>query len=101
MKMEAVIDWLANLTLRSLPPDRQTEQVLSADDVLRATVILNTEECSLLKMHDFEGHTMKNLERMTGLPCGMLEQKIAAMRGRLLRLIRKQGADARSAAAEE
>ncbi len=88
MTMASIIDWLGRLKCGSQSPELQSEQVIRVEDVLRATVVLNTKECRLLKLHDIEGRSLEHLEAMTGMSPASLRQQLQETRNRFLRMLK-------------
>ncbi len=87
MRVERVIDWLGQLSGGTLPADLRSERVMRVDSVLRATIILNTNECALVRLHDIEGRSVQNLQSITGLSGAIIRQKVVETRTRLSRIL--------------
>lgn len=87
MRVERVIDWLGQLSGGTLPADLRTERVMRVDSILRATIILNTNECALVRLHDIEGRSVQNLQSITGLSPAVIRQKVVETRTRLTRIL--------------
>jgi hypothetical protein len=87
MTVERVIDWLGRLSGGTLPADLRSERVMRVDSVLRATIILNTNACALVRLHDIEGRSLQNLQTITGLSPAIIRQNVVQTRIRLSRML--------------
>ncbi len=67
--------------------------MMQLDVILRAMKLLDTEQCTLLALHDIEGYKLAELQSLTGLPIGTLKSQLHRTRVKLGRLLRR---DARS-----
>lgn len=78
---------------RHWQPDEQVDRMMQLDVILRAMKLLDTEQCTLLALHDIEGYKLAELKSLTGLPIGTLKSQLHRTRVKLGRLLRR---DARS-----
>ena len=60
----------------------QTEQVIRGDQLLHATKLLEQEEFAVLRMHDIEGRSLNELQKLIGLPLEAIEAQIDELRSR-------------------
>jgi len=87
MTVGGIIDWLGGLNRRQLPAEIKSESLLRIENVLRASVILKTRECSLFRLHEIDGHSVYNLHKVTGLPQQAIDKNIVDTRVRLTKLL--------------
>lgn len=101
MTLGGIIDWLGTLHTPQLPPELYSERLMRFDSVLRASVILKTKECSLLRLHEIDGHSVENLHTVTGLPSQLIQQKISVTRTRLTKMLDPEPCSKDPASSEE
>jgi RNA polymerase sigma-70 factor (ECF subfamily) len=68
-------------------PDEQLDQDIRADRILKAMSYLNKDLCALVALHDVEGMTLEELQKMTGRPVGTLKAQLHRTRAKLGRLL--------------
>lgn len=77
-------------------PLELTERAFDARNLDRAWLRLDREQRALLALHDVEGHTLAELNRITGIKEGTLKSRLHRARVRLGKLLRQeQGQGAR------
>ena len=82
-----IIDWLGRLSGSNLPVELRSERVMRLDSVLRASIILNTRACALVRLYDIEGRSVDNLQSMTGMSRQNIQQNVVQTRIRLTRML--------------
>lgn len=88
MKVDDLINWLGELRRAGdSQSGRGTDRVLRLEELLKAGIMLRTQECTLLRLHEIEGHSLKKLQHLTGLPGREIHQKIQETRDRLSGLL--------------
>lgn len=87
MTIGRLIEWLGDLTGGSVPAELRSERVMRVDSILRASIILNTRACTLVRLHDIEGYTLSRLQTVTGLPASTLQRRLAETRQRLSEML--------------
>ena len=71
-------------------PERQTERMLRVERVLGAMALLDSEQCSLLAMHDIDGFSVAELSELTDLPENTIKSQLFRTRAKLGRLLRNK-----------
>ncbi len=87
MNCEGVISWLGTLEECDLPVDTRTERILRSDTVLRASILLGKMESKLMTLHDIEGHSLDQIQSITGLSQEAIRASIIEIRIRLAQLL--------------
>ena len=77
-------------------PEAQTEAMLEHERLQRAWRYLDAEQRALLVLQGIEGHSLAEMEAMTGLPQGTLKSRLHRARARLGRLMEREREVARS-----
>ena len=75
------------LASRSAQPDELTDRDQQVENVIRAMRCLNADECALVAMHDVEGLSITELQKITDMPEGTIKAKLHRTRKKLGRLL--------------
>lgn len=76
-----------------LGPADLTERSLRARQLNAAWRHLDSEQRGLLALHDIEGHSLAELQEITGLKQGTLKSRLHRARVRLGKLLRRENSD--------
>jgi RNA polymerase sigma-70 factor (ECF subfamily) len=68
-------------------PEEQLDQEIRADRILKAMSYLNKDLCALVALHDIEGMTLEELQKLTGRPIGTIKAQLHRTRIKLGRLL--------------
>ena len=68
-------------------PEEQLDQEIRADRILKAMSYLNKDHCALVALHDVEGMTLDELQKITGRPIGTIKAQLHRTRVKLGRLL--------------
>jgi RNA polymerase sigma-70 factor (ECF subfamily) len=84
-----------------LGPEQETERSLTRRRLEEAWRYLDPTQRVLLALHDVEGHTLAEIEELTGLPQGTIKSRLFRARVRLGRLLERNPPATQLAAVEE
>jgi RNA polymerase sigma-70 factor (ECF subfamily) len=71
-------------------PEQQTEALLQHERLQRAWQYLDGEQRALLALQAIEGHSLAEMETITGMPQGTLKSRLHRARARLGRLLERE-----------
>ena len=72
-------------------PQAQTEQSLDISRLHEALQSLSEEHRTVVLLHDAEGYTLTEIQRVTGVPVGTLKSRLHRARARLREILREHG----------
>jgi RNA polymerase sigma-70 factor (ECF subfamily) len=78
-------------------PEEQTEALLQHERLQRAWQYLDGEQRALLVLQGIEGHSLAEMETITGMPQGTLKSRLHRARTRLGRLLARELTTSKSA----
>ncbi len=70
-------------------PEAQTEAGFSQKRLARALLTLNTDQRTVVLLHDVEGYTLSELEGILDCPQGTLKSRLSRARGQLREYLQK------------
>lgn len=67
---------LEQFAANTATPEELTSQFAEMRQIERAVQNLNPEQRALIALHDIEGHTLQEIETITGIPLGTLKSRL-------------------------
>ncbi len=74
----------------NLQPEKEAERQIVVRSILNAMNLLSKEQCSLLGLHDVDGFSVAELQRLTGMPAGTIKSKLHRARVKLGKLLLRE-----------
>ena len=68
-------------------PEEQLDREMRANRILKAMSYLNKDHCALVALHDIEGLTLDELQKITDRPIGTIKSQLHRTRVKLGRLL--------------